>query len=67
MGVNNNMSYEAYKKAVLKELQTFGNFKSPDAEAKAYMASDATEERIREHYDQDKDVEGCAWILDMLY
>ena len=64
---NTKRSYDDYKKDVLRHLQEYGNFKSPDDEAKAYMASDEVDKRIRDDYEHGQPPESCAWGLDMLY
>lgn len=64
---NTKRPYEEYKKDVLKRLQEFANFKSPDEEAKAFMASDEVDKSIRYDYEHGQPPASCAWGLDMMY
>ena len=64
---NAKRPYEDYKKDVLNELKEFGNFTSPTEEAKAYLASEEVEERIKRGYYKGDTPGACAWAIDMLY
>ena len=64
---NTKRPYEEYKIDVLNNLREFSNFKSPDEEAKAYMASDEVDSLIRSDYLGGQPPGSSAWFLDMYY